>query len=145
MQRVNRACVSTEGKILGEIGKGWVILVAVSHDDGPTDISYIVDKSINLRLFPDDQGKFNRSVLDVGGGILVVSQFTLMGDCRKGRRPSFTNSAPPDVARPLYESLVEAFRQKISHVQTGEFQANMQIDLTNDGPVTVIIDSTKKI
>lgn len=127
--------------MVGRIGYGLLVLVGVAAADGPTDVEYIAGKIRDLRIFADDHGKMNRSVVDIGGAVLVVSQFTLLGDCRKGRRPSFAAAAPPPVARALYEDLVQALRASGLPVETGEFQAMMEVGSVNDGPVTLLLDS----
>ena len=141
VQRVAHASVTIDGDIVGHIGRGLLILVGIQASDGSTEISFLADKLVNLRIFPDDDDKMNRSLLDIGGELLVVSQFTLYGDCRKGRRPSFIDAAGPDHAIPIYERFVEQLRASGLKVETGRFGANMQVDLRNDGPVTLIIDS----
>ena len=144
VQRVSNASVSINGETTASIGPGLLVLAAVGRDDLPTDIDYTVDKIVNLRIFPDADGRFDRSVLDVGGSLLVVSQFTLYGDTRKGRRPSFTEAAAPDDAADRFASLVERFRASGANVQTGRFREMMDVALVNDGPVTLIIDSTDR-
>ena len=144
VQRVTQASVSVEGRVVGAIGRGLVVLLGVARDDGPADVEYLAEKTARLRIFPDAAGRFDRSVLDVGGAVLVVSQFTLLGDCRRGRRPSFTEAAPPEVAEPLYEQFCQALKDQGLEVQTGVFQAMMQVALVNDGPVTVLLDSKKQ-
>ncbi len=144
VQRVSRARVQVEGRITGEIRAGLVALVGVEKGDGPADLQYIAEKLRHLRIFEDEQQKMNRSVLDVGGALLVVSQFTLSGDARGGRRPSFIDAEAPQVARPLYEDLVRELRATGLRVETGEFQAMMQVELVNDGPVTILLDSRKR-
>jgi D-tyrosyl-tRNA(Tyr) deacylase len=132
---------------VGQIGPGLVVLLGVDRDDGPADVQYVANKVRELRVFdePGDSARhLNRSVQDVGGNVLVVSQFTLSGDCRRGRRPSFDAAAPPAVARPLYEDVVRALRSAGVTVETGEFQAMMQVSLVNDGPVTLLLDSKKR-
>ena len=141
LQRVSSACVSVGGSECARIGRGLVALVGVGRDDGPDDVQYTAGKIRNLRLFEDDGGRLNRSLADVGGELLVVSQFTLYGDCRRGRRPSFDKAAPPPGALRIYEDLVAALRTSGLAVQTGRFQAMMQVELVNDGPVTVLLDS----
>ena len=141
VQRVSSAHVSVDRRAVGRIGHGLLVLVGVAAVDGPTDVEYIAGKIRDLRIFAGDHGKMNRSVGDVGGAVLVVSQFTLLGDCRKGRRPSFDAAAPPPVARALYEDLVQALRASGLPVETGEFQAMMEVGSVNDGPVTLLLDS----
>ena len=144
IQRVARASVSVAGKDVGSIGPGLVALLGVSAEDTEADARYLVDKIANLRIFADDQNRFNLSALDTGAELLVVSQFTLYGDTRKGRRPDFTAAAPPDQARRLYEHAVALFREKGLTVATGVFQEYMQVSLQNDGPVTLILDSADR-
>lgn len=141
LQRVSSATVHVEQCEVAAIGPGWVAFVAIARKDGDRDIQYIVDKTLNLRMFSDAEGRFNHNLTQVAGDLLVVSQFTLMADCRKGRRPSFAESAPSDLAFPIYQSVVEAFRERYPQTVTGQYQVNMQVALVNDGPVTVIIDS----
>lgn len=144
MQRVSRAKVTVEGRVTGEIERGLLVLLGAGAGDGAADLAYTVDKIVNLRIFADDAGKMNRSVLDVGGGVLVVSQFTLYGDVRQGRRPAFTGALEPIAARALYEESLEALRRAgVSRVEAGEFAADMAVDLVNDGPVTILLDSRK--
>jgi D-tyrosyl-tRNA(Tyr) deacylase len=144
VQRVSRASVTVSGRVTGAIDRGLLVLFGAGAGDTATDLGYIVDKTANLRIFPDDAGKMNRSVLDVGGGVLVVSQFTLYGDARQGRRPAFTGALEPAAARALYEQAIEAFRTAgITRVEAGEFAADMQVELVNDGPVTILLDSRK--
>lgn len=143
VQRVKEASVSTEGQLLGKIGKGLVILLGVSGDDSEREARYLAEKIANLRIFADQEGKFNLSALDVGAEALVVSQFTLYGDARKGRRPSFTSAAPPEVAEPLVDRFVEFLRATGLKVETGEFGAMMLVNIANDGPVTLILDTEK--
>ncbi len=145
VQRVSRAQVTVEGKITGEIGKGVLVLLGVSIDDSEKDADYLVDKSVSLRIFEDDNEKMNHSLVDVGGEMLVVSQFTLYGDTRRGRRPSYIDAARPEEANSLYEYFVLKARGRIDDVQTGVFQAMMDVELVNDGPVTIILDSEKTI
>ena len=135
--------MTVEGEVIGKIGKGYMILIGVSAEDGDKDVKYMADKVPNLRIFEDEDGKMNRSILDVGGEILAVSQFTLYGDARGGRRPSFSTAAKPEMANELYVKLVEAWRAQGIHVETGRFRAEMQVALINDGPVTLLMDSTK--
>lgn len=141
LQRVRRAKVAVDGDSTGEIGVGWLVLLGVAPADARKDIDWLADKVVNLRAFPDADGKMNLAVQDVGGSVLVVSQFTLYGDCRKGRRPSFTGAAVPAVAEPLYEAFVAAVRALGVPVATGRFAADMQVELVNDGPVTFVIDT----
>ena len=144
VQRVSQASVSVEGKLIGSIGPGLMVLLGVGHEDAESDADYIAEKVAGLRIFPDDDGKMNRSVLEIGGGVLVVSQFTLHGDVRKGKRPSFIDAARPEQAKALYECCVAQLRALgVKHVTTGEFQAMMDVSLTNKGPVTILIDSKR--
>ena len=144
VQRVKRASVTVDGKTVGEIAMGLLILLAVGPEDGPGDLTWIVDKLVGLRIFEDEEGKMNRSVQEVGGEILMVSQFTLYGDCRKGKRPSFSAAAPPEKAKLLFEQVVEETRRRGLKVETGVFQAEMDVALINHGPVTMLLDSEKK-
>ena len=141
IQRVSEASVSVDGEIISQIERGLLVLLGVTTTDAHTDADYLSEKIVGLRIFPDDAGKFNRSIQEVNGSILVVSQFTLYGDCRKGRRPSFTDAAGVDKALPLYEYFVECVKRQKVPVATGRFQAAMAVHLVNDGPVTLIIDS----
>lgn len=141
LQRVQRASVTVDGRVVGAIGQGLLVLLGVGRDDTDRDTEYVAAKIRDLRLFPDAKGRMNRSVAEVDGAVLVVSQFTLFGDCRRGRRPSYSAAAPPDRARELYEALLERLRQHGLPVQAGEFQAMMDVELINDGPVTVLLDS----
>jgi D-tyrosyl-tRNA(Tyr) deacylase len=141
LQRVRRARVTVGDETVGEVGHGLLVLLGVAQGDTPGAARWLADKAVTLRIFADDEGKMNRSVADVGGGVLVVSQFTLYGDCRKGRRPSFIGAAPPEVAVPLYEEFVRAVREQGVPAATGRFGALMQVELVNDGPVTLILDS----
>lgn len=143
VQRVRSASVRVDGRIVGQIGPGLLAFVGVAHDDAPADVQYIAAKIRDLRIFPDDEGKMNRSVGESGGGVLVVSQFTLHADCRKGRRPSFDTAAAPSLAEPLYEEVVQQLKQAGLTVATGTFQAHMDVELVNDGPVTMLLDSKK--
>ena len=143
VQRVTSAGVTVNGRSVGRIGMGLMILLGVGRGDGPDDVSYVAGKIRDLRIFPDGDGKMNRSLTDVGGEVLVVSQFTLQGDCRKGRRPSFDDAAAPAVAAALYEDVVRQLRESGLAVATGQFQAQMAVDLVNDGPVTLLIDSKR--
>ena len=140
IQRVSEASVTVDSQIVGEIGPGYVALVGVTHDDAHQQAEWLARKVAGLRLFDDEQGRTNRSLADVNGAVLVVSQFTLYADARKGRRPSFTNAAPPDQAEPLIEYFIERLRAEGAPVATGVFQAHMQVSLVNDGPVTLILD-----
>ncbi len=144
VQRVKRASVTVAGQTVGEINKGLLVLVGIGQDDGETDIKWMADKIVGLRIFEDEEGKFNLSLVDVQGQLLLVSQFTLFGDCRKGKRPSFSDAAPPILAKELFGNLVEYLRINGFKVETGEFQANMDVELINQGPVTIMIDSMKK-
>lgn len=141
LQRVTQATVVVEGAVVGEIGAGLLILLGVAKPDTIADASFLVDKVLNLRIFADAHGKMNRSLLDTQGGLLVVSQFTLYGDCRKGRRPGFDAAAPAEQARALYESFVEIARRSGLRVETGLFQAHMEVALVNDGPVTLMLET----
>ena len=144
IQRVERASVSVEGEIRGQIGAGFLVLIGVEEGDGDADFKYIADKAPNLRVFEDEQGKMNRSLLDVGGELLAVSQFTLLGDARGGRRPSFITAARPETADPMYERLVADWRARGIRVETGVFGAHMKVSLVNDGPVTILLDSRRR-
>jgi D-tyrosyl-tRNA(Tyr) deacylase len=141
VQRVARARVTIEGRIAGEIGRGLLILLGVTHDDTAERAVWLAEKIAGLRVFSDDDGKMNRDVTEAGGGALIVSQFTLYGDCRKGRRPSFIDAAPPPIAIPLYEAFINAVKAQGVPVATGQFGADMQVELVNDGPVTLVVDS----
>jgi D-tyrosyl-tRNA(Tyr) deacylase len=143
VQRVTYAKVEVDGTVRGEIGRGVLVLLGVSRTDTPADAEFLAGKVVNLRIFNDDAGKMNRSLLDTGGAMLAVSQFTLYGDCRKGRRPSFDDAAPAEQARHQYEHFVEVSRQLGVHVETGVFQADMAVTLLNDGPVTLIVESAQ--
>ena len=143
IQRVSRAKVSVDGEITGEIGRGILILLGVSREDSGKDALYLLEKTMNLRIFEDAEDKMNLSLLDTQGELLVVSQFTLYGDARKGRRPSFIEAAPPERANELYEFFVAEARKQISKVATGRFQTMMDVELVNDGPVTILLDSRK--
>ena len=144
LQRVSSASVSIDGALVSSIGPGLLVLAAVGRDDTDADAAYVVDKTVNMRIFPDDAGRFDRSLLDVGGSLLVVSQFTLYGDTRKGRRPSFTDAAAPADAASRFADLVERFRDAGAAVETGRFQEMMDVSLVNDGPVTIIVDSADR-
>lgn len=141
LQRAKNASVAVDGNIVGNIDYGVVLLVGITHDDHEEDAAYLADKIVNLRIFEDEEGKMNRSLLDVEGKILSVSQFTLYGDTRKGRRPSFINAAKPDKAEPLYNQFNQFLREKGVVVETGQFGAMMDVHLTNDGPVTLILEN----
>jgi D-aminoacyl-tRNA deacylase len=141
VQRVKEGSVTVDGNIVGKIGAGLLVLLGIAKSDTIQDIDYIADKILNLRIFEDENGKMNRSVLDTGGEMLVVSQFTLLGDCRKGRRPSYTDAAEPERANELYEKFAETVRGNGIKVETGIFRAMMDVSLINDGPVTLIVES----
>lgn len=143
VQRVSCSKVTVDDRITGEISKGLLVLLGVTHEDTSKDVDYMIDKILNLRIFEDENEKMNLSLKDVGGELLVVSQFTLYGDCRKGKRPSFSNAARPDLATKLYEEFVEKAKSQDIVVGTGEFGAHMMVDLTNDGPVTILLESNK--
>ena len=143
VQRVKESSVTVGGETVGAIGPGLMVLIGVSTDDTDADLKYMTDKVPNLRIFDDENGVMNRSVLDAGGSILAVSQFTLYGDARGGRRPSYIRAARPEEANRMYERLVTAWRDKGVHVETGIFRADMQVSLINDGPVTILLDSEK--
>ena len=143
VQRVTSARVTVGDRLTGEIGAGLLVLLGVEQGDGPADVQYLASKIRDLRIFADEGGKMNRSVLDIGGSVLVVSQFTLSGDARNGRRPSFASAAPPQIARALYEEVVRELIASGLNLATGEFQAMMQVSLVNDGPVTILLDSKK--
>lgn len=144
IQRVTEASVSVDGAEIGRIGPGLVVLLGVADGDADVDAQYLADKIANLRIFADEQGRFNLSALDVGAQLLVVSQFTLYADTRRGRRPDFTRAAGPDEANRLYELACEMFREKGLTVATGQFQAYMRVSLVNDGPVTILVDSADR-
>ena len=143
VQRVSRAQVTVNEWIAGEIGLGLLVLLGVGRDDSESDVNYMAEKVAGLRIFEDQDGKMNRSVLDVGGSVLAVSQFTLYGDVRRGKRPSFDDAAPPETARRLYELFVERIRAVGLRCETGRFQEMMQVELVNEGPVTILLDSGK--
>ncbi len=145
IQRVKKASVKVENEITGEIKNGLLVFLGVTHDDNEEDIKWISEKIVNLRIFEDIEGKMNKSLLENGGGILIVSQFTLFGDCRKGRRPSFTQSAKPEKAKEYYDKTINFLRKTYPqlNLQTGIFQAEMEVDILNDGPVTLLLDSKK--
>ena len=144
VQRVTRANVKVDGDVVGEIGNGLVVLLGIARDDAKVDAAYLVDKICALRIFDDQEGKMNLSVKDVSGGMLVVSQFTLYGDVRRGLRPSWIAAASPESAEPLYDFFVAQASKTIGVVATGSFRAMMQVDLVNDGPVTILLDSRKE-
>ena len=141
IQRVQSSTVSVDGRIVGQIGPGLLVLLAVAEGDREKNSAYLAEKIVNLRIFEDSQGKMNRSLLAAGGAMLVVSQFTLLADCRKGRRPSFTQAASPQTAKRLYEAFVQAVQDHGVPTATGQFQARMQVALVNDGPVTLLVES----
>ena len=143
IQRVSRAKVTVGHQTAGSIGAGFLVLLGIAKSDTAADAEYLAEKTAGLRVFPDDAGKMNCSLADVGGAVLVVSQFTLYGDCRKGRRPSFDEAAPAELAKTLYEHYVRALRGRGLQVETGVFQAMMDVELVNDGPVTLLLDSQK--
>jgi D-aminoacyl-tRNA deacylase len=143
IQRVSSASVTVDGEVVGSIERGFVVLLGVGAEDDAKDIIYLADKVSNLRIFPDGDGKMNLSLLDIAGTALVVSQFTLYGDCRRGRRPSFTEAAPPERADALYEEFVAALSERGVPVETGVFRAMMDVQLVNDGPVTILLDSKR--
>lgn len=143
VQRVSKSSVTVEDKTVGKIQKGLMVLLGVEEGDTSKDVDYMVDKIVNLRIFEDEDEKMNLSLKDVEGELLAISQFTLLGDCRKGRRPSFTGAAKPDAANELYEEFVSKCRGNEVNVETGVFQAHMIVDIVNDGPVTMLLDSKK--
>ena len=144
LQRVSEARVEVAGEIVGRIGQGLMVLLGVEQGDGEADVHYLVDKTAGLRIFEDEQGKMNLDVGQVGGSVLAVSQFTLLADCRKGRRPGFSEAAPPETADRLYQAYVDALRVRGLEVATGIFQAQMAVQLVNDGPVTILLDSRRR-
>ena len=144
VQRVTRAQVSIGDEGVGAIGAGLVVLLGIRAEDSEKDLTWLADKIVHLRVFEDESGKMNNSLTDIGGEVLIISQFTLYGDCRKGRRPGFSGAAPPEIAEPLYQQFVDAVRARNIQVATGTFQAEMQVELVNDGPVTLLLDSEKK-
>lgn len=144
IQRVSEASVTVDGEVVGRIGRGLLVLLGVGLDDGPAEVEWLAEKLVQLRIFEDDDGKMNRSLVDAGGAMLVVSQFTLFGDARKGRRPSFTAAAPPELADRLYQEFVARVRAMGIEVQTGVFRAHMDVALVNDGPVTLWIDTAER-
>ena len=144
IQRVTRASVTVDQKVVGEIAQGLLVLLGVEKEDGDNDLSYLVSKTLGLRIFSDDDGKMNRSVVDVGGGMLVVSQLTLLGNVQKGKRPSFGDAAEPAIANDLYQQFANMSREAGVKTETGIFQADMAVELINDGPVTILLDSRKR-
>ena len=144
MQRVTRAKVTVENETTGEIGPGLVVLLGVTRDDAEADADYLASKIASLRIFDDEAGKMNRSLLDISGGLLIVSQFTLYGDVRRGLRPSWIEAAAPETAKPLYEYFIERVRKLVDEVACGSFRSLMQVELVNDGPVTILLDSRKQ-
>src|ERR1043166_1827982 len=143
LQRVTRSRVVVAGETVGETGAGLVVLLGVARDDTERDARYLVEKTVALRVFDDEEGRMNRNVVEAGGALLVVSQFTLYGDVRRGRRPSWIEAAPPELAEPLYEFFVAEARRSVARVETGSFRRMMQVELVNDGPVTILLDSRK--
>ncbi|MDD4816504.1 MAG: D-aminoacyl-tRNA deacylase [Victivallaceae bacterium] len=143
IQRAARAAITIDGEKGGSIGRGLVVLLGVTHDDDMRDVNFLADKCINLRIFEDAAGKMNLSLSDVGGGLMVVSQFTLYGDASHGRRPGFTEAAAPETAIPLYEAFVARCRESVADTVTGKFGSDMQVELVNDGPVTLMVESRK--
>lgn len=143
VQRVSRASVTVDTKITGEIGPGLLVLLGIHESDGENEVKWLADKIIHLRIFEDEAGKMNRSLLDTGGAMLIVSQFTLYGDCRKGRRPGYSTAAPPDKADALYHRFINEVKKKNVTAACGTFQAHMAVELVNDGPVTLLLDSSK--
>ena len=143
VQRVTYSCVKVEGQVIGEINKGFNVLLGISQEDSREDVKYLTEKILNLRVFEDENGKLNKSLLDIGGELLIVSQFTLYGDCRRGRRPSFTEALGGEKAELLYIDFVNECKAVLGTVQTGKFGADMAVAIENDGPVTLLIDSKK--
>jgi D-tyrosyl-tRNA(Tyr) deacylase len=143
VQRVIRANVTVDQKVVGEIRNGLVVLLGIAIDDTNTDVEYLINKIVALRIFDDEEGKMNRSLKAVSGGLLVVSQFTLYGDVRRGLRPSWSDAAPPEIAEPLYERFLTKAREVVELVEAGSFRKMMQVELVNDGPVTILLDSRK--
>ncbi len=144
VQRVKKSKVTVDERVVGEINQGLMVLLGVGNEDAESDVEYLSEKIINLRIFEDNDGKMNKSLLDIGGEILVVSQFTLYGDCRKGRRPGFDKAARPDIAKELYESFLNRCREYGIITRSGIFQADMLVDISNNGPVTLLLDSKKE-
>ncbi len=143
VQRAARAAININGTPAGTMGAGLVVLLGITHSDSEKDVRYLADKCLGLRIFADENGKMNRSLLDVGGDLMIVSQFTLYGDCRHGKRPGFTDAANPVHAIPLYEAFIARCREAVPGLLTGEFGADMQVELVNDGPVTLMLESEK--
>lgn len=143
VQRVTSGAVTVDQKTIGSIGRGLVVLLGIRSEDGTGDTAWLADKIVHLRIFNDDQGKMNRSLADIGGEMLIVSQFTLYGDCKKGRRPGYSDAAPPEHAEPLYKTFIQQVNEHGIKTATGRFQAMMEVSLVNDGPVTLLIDSEK--
>jgi D-tyrosyl-tRNA(Tyr) deacylase len=143
IQRVRRANVTVDKQVVGEIKNGLVVLLGIARDDTQQDVEYLINKIVALRIFNDEEGKMNRSLKDVNGGLLVVSQFTLYGDVRRGLRPSWSDAAPPEIAEPLYEQFLTKAREVVELVQAGSFRKMMEVELVNDGPVTILLDSRK--
>ena len=144
IQRVSSASVTVDSEITGKIGHGLLVLLGIHHDDGDSEIKWMAEKISNLRIFEDNNDKMNRSLMDTGGAMLVVSQFTLYGDCRKGRRPGYSAAAPPEQANALYEKFIDTVKALGIETASGRFQAHMQVSLVNDGPVTLLLDSSKQ-
>ena len=144
VQRVSEASVSVDEEVVGRIGPGLLVFIGLSREDAEGEAQHIVDKTLNLRVFPDETGRFDRSALDIGAELLIISQFTLYGDTRKGRRPSFARAAPPEQAGPLFDRTVELFAESGLKVETGRFQAHMDVAIHNDGPVTIMLDSADR-
>ena len=144
VQRVSRASVHVDQHLTGSIDNGLVVFLGIHPNDGPGEIQWMADKIIHLRIFDDEEGKMNRSLLDLGKEMLIISQFTLYGDCRKGRRPGYSDAAPPNLAEPIYQRFVGEVQRRGISVATGRFQASMEVELVNDGPVTLLIDSEKR-
>jgi D-tyrosyl-tRNA(Tyr) deacylase len=143
IQRAIRACVRIDNEVVGEIGRGLVVLLGIAQDDTRQDATYLIEKIISLRIFDDADGRMNLPITEAGGALLIVSQFTLYGDARRGRRPSYIDAATPEAAEPLYELFVTQARRSVGHVATGSFRRMMQVELVNDGPVTILLDSRK--